>query len=70
MYLWMIGGIFGIAWILHKLAKRIGLQASGIRERCTSCGYDLDGHESVLGVDIWVGPEICPECGRNYPAIG
>jgi|GEM_PF-7072894 len=40
------------------------------RHRCIGCKYDLDGLESVLGDDIWVGPAVCPECGMEYPAVG
>ena len=41
-----------------------------IEDRCWSCSYDLSNHQSVLGDDVWVGPEVCPECGERYPAIG
>ena len=36
---------------------------------CLKCGYDLDGLESPFGPQIPVGPETCPECGMEFPAI-
>lgn len=41
----------------------------GLSQVCTKCNYDLSGHESVLGEQLWVGPENCPECGQKYPAV-
>lgn len=40
-----------------------------IRPQCHGCGYDLRGHESVLGPALPVGPLQCPECGKRYPAV-
>jgi len=41
-----------------------------IRSWCIGCGYVLDGLESALGEELWVGPAVCPECGQRYPGIG
>ncbi len=70
VYLWMIGGLLVVAWGAARLPKRFNLQSVQIHPACHQCQYSLDGHESVLGEDIWVGPEVCPECGERYPAIG
>ena len=70
IYVCMIGGLFGIAWIWQKLPKHIDLQLIGIAYACHDCGYNLEGHDSVLGEHAWVGPEVCPECGTRFPAIG
>jgi hypothetical protein len=43
--------------------------ALGLSEKCVQCKYDLTGHDSLLGEKLWVGPEICPECGGRYPAV-
>jgi len=70
VYLWSVGGLYVVAWGAVRLPKRLNLQSVQIHPACHQCEYSLDGHESVLGDDIWVGPEICPECGERYPAIG
>lgn len=70
MYLGVVGGLVAVAWIWTRLPKRLGLQVVRIHVGCHKCGYNLDGHASVLGDDVWVGPEVCPECGERYPAIG
>jgi hypothetical protein len=36
---------------------------------CCKCGYDLGGLESPFGPQIPVGPDQCPECGEEFPAI-
>ena len=41
-----------------------------IRPWCIGCGYELEGLDSVLGDELWVGPTVCPECGQEYPAVG
>ena len=41
----------------------------GMSHVCTKCSYDLIEHESVLGEQLWVGPEKCPECGLDYPTV-
>ena len=70
VYLWMIGGLYVLAWGAARLPKRFNLHSIQIHAACHRCQYSLDSHESVLGEDIWVGPEVCPECGQRYPAIG
>ena len=40
------------------------------RPWCIGCGYELEGLESALGDELWVGPAVCPECGQQYPAVG
>lgn len=70
VYAWITGGVFGVAWLWHRFPNRVGHHSISIHKQCTSCWYDLEGHSSVLGDAIWVGPEICPECGQTYPAIG
>lgn len=70
VYLWLIGGLFGVAWICTRLPKHLNLDQVLISDHCCRCQYRLEGHDSVLGDDLWVGPEICPECGQTYPAIG
>ena len=57
-------------WVYKVLEMRFGPRAIGLRDQCISCGYDLTGLDSVLGEEIWVGPERCPECGKEYPAVG
>jgi hypothetical protein len=64
------GGFFLLAWLMNFLPRQLNTKSVGIYRDCTKCGYALDHHDSVLGEDIWVGPEICPECGERYPAIG
>ena len=54
-------------WALPRWNARVPVE---VRQECYCCGYSLDGHESVLGDDMWVGPAVCPECGERYPAIG
>ncbi len=70
VYISVFGGLFGIGWIWHRLPKHLNLGPVSIDCKCCACRYDLNGHDSVLGADLWVGPEICPECGQTYPAIG
>ena len=41
----------------------------GLSRSCTKCSYDLSGLDSVLGDELWVGPEVCPECGHRYPSV-
>ncbi len=69
-YVWLIGGFYALSWAVVRLPKRLKLEPIDVYDDCTACGYDLDGHASVLGDDVWVGPEVCPECGERYPAIG
>ena len=63
-------GVVIVVWFRWALPRRSVRHSIGIRKACSQCRYSLDGHESVLGDDIWVGPEVCPECGERYPAIG
>ena len=42
----------------------------GLCTQCVKCEHDLKGLESALGDDFWVGPEVCPECEQEYPAVG
>jgi hypothetical protein len=69
-YAVFFGGFFVLAWLMHVVPKRLNAHSVGIYSDCMACGYNLDGHASVLGDDVWVGPEVCPECGERYPAIG
>lgn len=69
-YLLIVGGLFGASWAWMYLRNRFGLRRIEVGEMCQFCGYGLNGHASVLGDDIWVGPKVCPECGERYPAIG
>ena len=59
-----------IVWFRVALPRWNARVPVELRTVCYCCGYDLSAFESVLGDDIWVGPEICPECGERYPAIG
>lgn len=67
VFLVCVGLIVWFRWALPKWNAR---EPVVVREQCYCCGYSLDGHASVLGDDVWVGPEVCPECGERYPAIG
>ena len=66
----VFGALFIFGWIWHYFPKRLNLNWIYINKECIRCGYNLEGHDSLLGDDLWVGPEICPECGQTYPAIG
>ena len=59
-----------LAWVYIKLRPISGGDKLGVHRICVQCTYDLSGHESVLGDDLWVGPAVCPECGQDYPAVG
>ena len=64
--------LFELGYVVSKGNKliRVGLgDEFGLSQECVKCRYDLDGHDSVLGDTLWVGPEVCPECGHRYPAI-
>jgi hypothetical protein len=69
VFLGVFGGLIAVAWIWTRLPKKMGLQVVRINGECHSCSFGLEGHASMLGDDIWVGPEVCPECGERYPAI-
>jgi len=69
-YLVIVGGLFSASWVWIYLRNRLGLRRVDIGAMCQICGYRLDGCASVLGNDVWVGPEVCPECDERYPAIG
>lgn len=60
----------GLIWVLKRIERRTNDDELGMVRNCVKCRYDLSGHESVLGDDIWVGPAVCPECGQAYPAVG
>jgi len=65
--------MFGLGWIpLSREAQRSRrkIQGDRIKDRCVGCKYDLDGLEQVWIDEILVGPEVCPECGIDYPAVG
>jgi hypothetical protein len=70
VYVWLIGGLYAVCWAVVRLPKRLDIHSIDVYDDCMACGYNLDGHASVLGDDVWVGPEVCPECGERYPAIG
>jgi len=66
-------GTFFILFLLRiRYANRDDLvrDAQRFRPWCIGCGYELEGLESALGDELWVGPEACPECGQKYPAVG
>ena len=67
---------FGVA-VLFWISRMFPGHAPGglgvemrIRPWCIGCGYELEGLQSALGDEVWVGPETCPECGQAYPAVG
>lgn len=68
-YLWMVGGLFLTLWLYNMIEKRHAVPLA-IRRACVNCEYDLTGLDSALANDFWIGPERCPECGHQYPAIG
>lgn len=64
-------GLVSAACSLYILWERRRKQdAAQVHAQCTKCGYDLDGLDSAVGPDLWVGPERCPECGLEFPAVG
>lgn len=65
--------MFGLGWIpLSREAQRSKRkkQSDRIKDRCIECKYNLDGLEQVWIDEVIVGPEVCPECGIDYPAVG
>lgn len=62
--------LFQLGYIVAKISKYESRRAeSGFSLSCISCEYSLEGLDSVLGDQLWVGPAVCPECGQEYPAI-
>lgn len=64
--------LFELGYVVSKGNEMFGTHAAnelGMSTACIACGYDLSGHDSVLGPQLSVGPEQCPECGKAYPAI-
>ena len=70
VYILLFGGFIIYAWLWHAIPKWIDSSITNINVDCRCCNYELYGLDSILGEDLWVGPEICPECGHTYPAIG
>ena len=68
IYLLMMEFI-GVIWLVTKFQPCRDVDELGMHAKCVKCNYDLSGHESVLGDEIWVGPESCPECGHSYPSV-
>jgi len=68
----LLGGLFfyllTIRMFKHTPAEPQNAQR--FRPWCIGCGYDLEGLESALGDEVWVGSRNCPECGQQYPAVG
>tara|TARA_R110002073_G_scaffold299270_2_gene466223 strand:- start:19868 stop:20329 length:462 start_codon:yes stop_codon:yes gene_type:complete len=58
------------AWLYNWLKPKFASNEFGMHAKCVKCNYDLSGHESDLGDEIWVGPAMCPECGQDFPAVG
>tara|TARA_R110002073_G_scaffold299270_2_gene466222 strand:- start:19395 stop:19871 length:477 start_codon:yes stop_codon:yes gene_type:complete len=61
--------VVGVIWLVTKFQPRRDIDELGMHAKCVKCNYDLSGHESVLGDEIWVGPESCSECGHSYPSV-
>ena len=64
---------FGLGWIpLSREAQRLirKKQSDRVKDRCVECKCDLDGLEQVWIDEVFVGPQACPECGIDYPAVG
>lgn len=40
-----------------------------VHRHCCGCGYALDGLDPAFGDELPVGPDHCPECGTDYPAV-
>jgi len=59
----------GFSWVYMRLMPRPSSEPLGLHKKCVRCSYNLTGLESALGDELWVGPEVCPECGQKYPAI-
>ncbi|MBL4697837.1 MAG: hypothetical protein JKX70_03285 [Phycisphaerales bacterium] len=58
------------AWVYNRVKPKYASGELGMHTSCIKCKYDLDGLDSVLGDELWVGPAVCPECGQEYPAVG
>jgi len=68
----LFGLLFQLGYIVTKgnaMIQGYSGNELGLCQECTRCNYDLSGLDSVLGEKLWVGPELCPECGRCYPAV-
>jgi len=59
-----------VAWLSNRWERKRSRSSAVILNSCIGCGYDLEGLESAVGPDLWVGPERCPECGLEFPAVG
>lgn len=70
----LVLGYYGLVafacWLYILWGRRRSRASAQIHRHCTECGYDLHGLHSVLGDEYWVGPERCPECGLEFPAVG
>lgn len=66
----LLGSMIIFAWLYMKLRPECGGDNLGVHRKCVKCKYDLSGHDSLLGDELWVGPAACPECGQDYPAVG
>ncbi len=70
LYILFFGGLILILWVYSVLQPRSRVDRFGMSPNCVQCKYDLSGHKSALGDELWVGPKTCPECGQQYPAVG
>jgi hypothetical protein len=63
-----------LPWVGKRLGNRMSKrgeqqQDATVHHTCISCSYHLEGLDSALGDEIYVGPRTCPECGIEFPAI-
>jgi len=57
-------------WFMDRVRRKNLVSDLGMHAYCIKCKYNLAGLQQALGDQLVVGPEICPECGCSYPAVG
>ncbi|MGV6815036.1 MAG: hypothetical protein ACWA5W_08525 [Phycisphaerales bacterium] len=58
-----------VRWIYKNKSRRID-RRDRIKDACVECGYSLAGIDQIWLNEVCVGPDQCPECGCQYPAVG